>query len=101
MPDQKTLNVFALQHLSAMTDEVLRDLVTEHCSDGAKDASSWAVNWADLFCYEARRWLNDEGQEGYQVTISEACPDNADFQREVQARLKAHGFEGVEVVTEW
>ncbi len=80
----------------------LRDATTLAC-DAACDAFpkiAGAINWGDLFCFEAAFIVDDEGFSGYRVTIQEADPDNEDFQEWIQAYLKERGYD-VTVVTEW
>jgi hypothetical protein len=59
------------------------------------------VNWADLHCMEAAWVVTDDEQQFAQVTIEEASPEAADFQRLVKEELEMMGWPSVVVVTEW
>lgn len=80
----------------------LRDATTAAC-DAACDASpkiDGAINWGDLFCFEAALVIDDDGFHGYRVMIQEADPVNQEFQEWIQAYLKERGYDAI-VVTEW
>lgn len=80
----------------------LRDATTRAC-DAACDASpkiDGAINWGDLFCFEAALVIDDDGFFGYRVMIQEADPINQEFQEWIQDYLKERGYDAI-VVTEW
>lgn len=60
-----------------------------------------AVNWADLHCFQAEHWENQDGQAGWRVWIEEAAPEADKLKEFVRDDLAEHGWPGVEVVTEW
>lgn len=79
----------------------LKKCASEAC-DAAYNANiNGAINYADLECVSARRFEDDEGEVFYSVVIEEADPRNYDFHVFVVEYLKVHGYDGVEVITEW
>lgn len=60
-----------------------------------------AINWGDLRCLEARHFVTDDGETGYQVIIEEASPTAANLHRFVGESLAEVGFADVEVMTSW
>ena len=63
-----------------------------------------AVNWADLYCFQAemvRGWNGSNTYELFEVAISEAAPEAGEFQMAIAEELERRGWPGVRVVTEW
>lgn len=60
-----------------------------------------AINWGDLRCLEARHFVTDDGDTGYQVFIEEADPAANDLHRFISKKLAEAGFAEIEVVTAW
>lgn len=79
----------------------LRQVATEACNAAHAAGVGGPVNWADLRCIGAQYWLDDEGDTGYRVTLSEADAAAAALHVFVRDFLAKRGFAGVEVVTEW
>lgn len=83
-----------LKDLRVYTDIVLNKLYNErHDIDGA-------INWADLRCIEANKCISEDGDQYYEVLVSEASPDNYRFQTLVQQELEKMGYKAV-IRTEW
>lgn len=78
----------------------------QECADKALDAAfhdpasaNWCVNWGDLSCVGAEKYIDEIGRHGYRVRIEEAsCNHLSAF---VAHYLSSHGFGGVEVITDW
>lgn len=60
-----------------------------------------AVNWADLGCVSAEKWVNHLGETGYRVIIEEVSPGADDFRKYIWECLTDSGFTNVEISTEW
>lgn len=95
-----------------MSDENLqkiKTLVNEACNAaidnlGINDKAAYdkePINWGDLGCCDVRRYESVHGDSGYEVLIEEAAPDCPLFCSYVREFLTEHGFENVEVRTEW
>lgn len=59
------------------------------------------ANRADLRCIEVRQWINQDGDTGYTVIVSEASPDAAELQCYVALALMEEFGGSIEVETEW
>ena len=92
-----------LIELRAKTNEILKDLQDK----SRKDLDlyykwySEPVNWTDLRCVEARRIVNDEGFEYWEVIVSKAAPEADKLREWVCDKLKESGHGDIGVVTEW
>lgn len=60
-----------------------------------------AINWGDLHCCGAEFYINTEGDWGLRVLIEEAAPEANKLQEYIANKLKAMGYEGITVETEW
>jgi hypothetical protein len=60
-----------------------------------------AINWGDLGCTRAEFYIDDEGGQGYRVTIEEVAPDAIQFKMWLSAQLIDFGYSDVEIVLEW
>lgn len=60
-----------------------------------------AINWGDLHCHEARRYINQRGEIGIEVHIEEASESAYELQQFIGEFLRKEGISGVEVHTEW
>jgi hypothetical protein len=68
----------------------------------AKDASvGGPVNWADLHVVSAEYAMDDEGNERYILTISEASPEAHELQSYLHTQFQSAGYEDVAILTEW
>lgn len=54
-----------------------------------------------LSCVEVVRRRRDDGDEWWQVRITEAAPEAYELREFVRQHMEANGINGVEVVTEW
>jgi hypothetical protein len=81
----------------------LRDAADRACDQAyqSREHIDDAINWGDLACVKATKWVDDEGNEGYAVLIEEASPDATELCAYVSAKLFDAGFVDVEVLTEW
>ena len=80
---------------------LLRDATDAALARARNDGITDAVNWADLRCAIAEHFEDHEGHAGWRVWIEEAAPEADQLKEFVAADLAAHGWPGVEVVTEW
>lgn len=87
------VQVYGLKALREATDEAIEKVRPLAIED--------AVNWADLSCCEARRCIDDQGRVTHEVLIEEASPGASELRGAVRRELRAAGFPGVDVVTEW
>ncbi len=60
-----------------------------------------AINWGDLRCVNASLSTEMDGSTVWQVFIEEAAPDAQNLQVFVQEHLMRHGWQPVEIFTEW
>lgn len=69
---------------------------------GAKtDSIGGPVIWGSLSVISTEYAIDDEGNERYIVTISEASPEAHELQKYVHDKLELAGYLHVSVVTEW
>lgn len=97
--EQKEI-IAVLQQLVSDTNEALSKATIDRFeNESIHDA---CVNWADLSCVGARRWIDETGELGWQVDVSEANPDgNSRFKAYVANFLSNRGWENVIVMLEW
>lgn len=79
-----------LKALQSATDRILSDPTLPN-----------GANRADLRCIEARQWINQDGDTGLTVVISEASPDASELQAFVGLALMEEFGGSIEVETEW
>lgn len=60
-----------------------------------------AINWGDLHCTVAERYIDHTGETGYRVYIEEASPDCPKFCQYIADQLALLRYPDVEVKTEW
>jgi hypothetical protein len=88
----------AVKYLEKLREE------TNNACDAARRVQTFidgAINWGDLFCFEASLFVDDEGTTGYRVVIQEADPLNRELSEWIQHYLSERGYSNVTVVTEW
>lgn len=66
-----------------------------------QDGVGGAINWGDLSCRGAEKFVDDQGCGGYRCYIEEADPGCTELQEYVSAYLFNKMGVGVQVVTEW
>jgi hypothetical protein len=86
---------YDLKALRAAAEEACKKAVSQ------REAIGGAVNWADLHCYEARRYETDAGEIGYAVVIEEASPNSNGLSQFISDELHGKGFENVKVCLDW
>lgn len=80
-----------LKRLRCATDDALAKIGELKCE------RTWTTPW----CYQAEHYETDDSNAGWRVWICKAAPESQDLQAHVRLELEAHGWPGVEVVTEW
>jgi len=96
-----------ISYLNGLMDNLR--LIAKHVNDacaqaydkGAGDFIDEPINWGDLGCTDAMYCLHLDGTDGFQVLIEQANPSCLELCAYVAEYLKAHGFDKVEVRTEW
>lgn len=63
------------------------------------------VNWSDLGVTDVRYWAGMSGEDGWQVIIEEAAPENVELQNFIRQHMSdVFGIDPeltIEIVTEW
>lgn len=59
------------------------------------------VNWGTVLVVDTYVCINIEGEHWYEVLVCEASPDAGELSNFISGHIARHGFEGVEVRTEW
>jgi len=80
--------------------EVAENIVV-NSRDDPKCQTGEAINWGDLHCTSAERYITHDGEIGHRVYIEEASPDCWKFCQYIADQLTAQGYPDVEVKTEW
>ena len=86
--------------LRAHANELLSEAKQMH-QEGSSLFAEDGVNWGDLSAHTVEFWESDTGDVGWRVYVSEASPTSNKLMAFMRDRLRARGFIGVEVLTEW
>jgi hypothetical protein len=61
-----------------------------------------AINWGDLHCRETYYCISDEGEDSFQVWVSECDPGAGELKRYLVENLQVHYEDtDITVITEW
>lgn len=90
-----------LKELVEIADKACQQAMTMRPALRDKKFKGDPINFADLSCGYAEKYIDNYGEEGFRVTISEAAPNSDKLILYIHEYLKEHGFENVDVVTEW
>lgn len=82
--------------LKKLQADVNRILAEAH---GADELRGEPINWGDLKCWSARRWVDQDGDWGWTVYVEEA--DSSKLGKYVDTKLSELGYPGIDVETEW
>lgn len=84
-----------LERLKEVTNEILA------LAQEKKDEIDGAINWADLFCHQARYVMDDSGDEWFEVYISECDPQQNALYVFVKEKLQERDFWLTYPIFEW
>jgi len=79
----------------------LRTKVNDILADAEEILLRGAINWGNLRCIAASYVVDDRGDEGYEVLIEEASPDNPELADFISYQLDGTEFSPLEIRFEW
>lgn len=82
--------------LKAVRNAVNEILLSAH---GEPSLNGEPINWGDLTCWSVRRWVDDDGDFGWQVRVSEAS--SSKLAAHIDGELQKRGFPPMDVETQW
>ena len=94
--DAKLPGYYNLMALKECADDATLDAF-----DHIKDFAGCAINWGDLSCVGAERYVTEQGTVGHRVWIEECDPAAYQLRDFVREWLTHRGFIDVDVMLEW